>query len=173
VSSPVALSRKSRFTTEQRLILSAVVALLPGTAVYLLDRDWNRATFLEPFVDYQWSRSAVFGAFGGILPSLLHAYAFCVLLMVALWPWPGTRLWVCLLWFAISAFFEWLQSGAGSAWLTANESLLGANPLMSYVRAYSVHGQFDYIDLVASGMGCLAALAVTKSVAPQRHGSQS
>ena len=115
----------------------------------------------------------MFGAFGGFLPSLLHAYAFCVLLMVALWPWPRTRPWVCLLWFALAAFFEWLQSGPGSAWIIAHESLFGALPLMSYVRTYSVHGQFDYVDLVASGVGCLAALAVTKSIAPQRHRSQS
>jgi len=171
MSCPAALSPRMRFTAEQRLMLSAVAALLLGTAVYLLDRDWGRAMILEPFVQYQWSRSAVFGAFGGFLPSLLHAYAFCVLLLVALWPWPGTRPWVCLFWFALAAFFEWLQSGAGSAWITGNEGLIGNLPLMAYARDYAVHGQFDYIDLVASGVGCLTALAVTIAIAPQDHRS--
>jgi hypothetical protein len=117
INSTPELSRAPRSAVQIELIFTAVVALLLGTAVYLLDRDWTSSMFLEPFIDYQWPRSAVFGAVGGSLPSLLHAYAICVLFMVALWPWPWTRPWQCLLWFTLAANLEWLQSGAGSTWL--------------------------------------------------------
>jgi hypothetical protein len=165
--------RELRSVVEAGLIFSAVTALLLGSAVYLLDRDWADTMLLAPFIAYQWPTCAVFGALGGFLPSLLHAYAICILLMVALWPWPRTRPWVCLLWFALGAFFEWMQSDAGSAWFTANERLLGDMPLMVYLKSYSVHGQFDYIDLLATGGGCLTALAVTTAITPYRKRTQS
>jgi|GEM_PF-2281132 len=151
---------------ETGLIISAVAALLLGTAVYLLDRDWASAMFLEPFVDYQLSRSTIFGALGGFLPSLLHAYAIPVLIMVALSPWPWTRPWVCLLWFIMASLFEWLQSDASGALFLAADGQLGDIPLLVYLKRYSVQGQFDYIDLVATGVGSLTALAVTTVFAP-------
>ena len=173
MNNSVVLSRRSRFTAEQRLILSVVVALLLGTAVYLLDRDWARAMFLEPFVQYQGARSDVFGALGGVLPALLHAYAIPVLIIVALRPWPWTRIWVCLLWFTIASTLEWLQSDAASALFFAADRLSSEIPLLTYLERYSVQGTFDYIDLVATGVGCLTALVVTSSIAPNRHRSQA
>ena len=151
---------------ETDLIVSALAALLLGTAVYLLDRDWASAMFLEPFVDYQLSRSAIFGALGGFLPSLLHAYAIPVLIMVALSPWPWTRPWVCLLWFIMASFFEWLQSDSAGALFFFADRPSGDIPLLTYLERYSVQGQFDYIDLVATGVGSLTALAVTTVFAP-------
>jgi hypothetical protein len=173
MSNATTQNRELRSAVEAGLVFSAVTALLLGSAVYLLDRDWADTMLLAPFIAYQWPTSAVFGALGGGMPSLLHAYAICILLMVALWPWPRTRLWVCLMWFALAAFLEWMQSDAGRVWFTANERLLGDMPLMAYLKSYSVHGQFDYIDLIASGVGCLVALAVTISNAPHRHRSRA
>jgi hypothetical protein len=155
------------------LIFTAVVALLLGTSVYLLDRDWANTMFLEPFASYQWSTSAVFGAFGGFLPALLHAYAIPALIIVALRPWPSTRPWVCLLWFILASTLEWLQSNAAGALFFAVERLPGDMPLLKYLKSYAVQGQFDYIDLIATGVGCLTALAVTISIAPHRHRSQA
>ena len=66
--STAALPRAPRSPIETGLIITAIAALLFGTAVCLSDRDWVSAMFLEPFVDYQWSRSTVFGALGGCLP---------------------------------------------------------------------------------------------------------
>lgn len=167
-STPVRI-REPYSKTELGLIFTAVAALLLGTAVYFLDRDWANSMFLAPFANHQWPRSAVFGAFGGFLPALLHAYAIAVLILVALWPWPRTRPWVCLLWFIIAATLEWMQSDAADAWFFAGDRLSENMPLLAYLESYAMQGQFDNIDLLATGVGCLTALAVTISITPYRQ----
>lgn len=164
MSSVPALSRELHCPVETGLIFSAVGALLLGTAVYLLDRDWADSMFLEPFIAYQWPTSAVFGVFGGFLPALLHAYAIPVLIMAALCPWPRTRPWVCLLWFTIASALEWLQSDVGAALFVAADRLPGDLPLLKYLESYAVQGHFDILDLIATSVGCLAALAVTIAI---------
>ena len=164
--------REPTSAVEAGLIISAVAALLLGSAVYLLDRDWADSMLLAPFAAYQWPTSAVFGAFGGFLPALLHAYAIPVLILVALSPWPWTRPWVCLLWFSIASTLEWLQSDA-AALIFASDRLPIGMPFLRYFKSYAVHGRFDYVDLLATGIGCITALAVTISIAPPRHGSQA
>ena len=153
---------------EISLIITAVAALMLGAAVYALDRDWASSMFLEPLADYQWQRSAVFGGIGGFLPALTHAYAFCVLIIVALWPWPWTRLWVCLLWFTIASTLEWLQSGFGDERLLVLGRQPDEIPLMAYLELYAFRGTFDNVDLLATGVGCLIALAVACVIAPNR-----
>jgi hypothetical protein len=169
VSSAPVLIREPYSKAELGLIVTAVAALLLGAAVYFLDRDWASSMFLEPLAQYQWQRSAVFGSFGGFLPALLHAYAISVLIIVALWPWPRTRVWVCLLWFIIASSIEWLQSGIGDAWFIAMDSLPSEIPLLAYLKSYALQGQFDSLDLLVTGVGCLTALAVTIAFAPYRQ----
>ena len=153
--------RESRLPVEFVLIFTAVLALLLGTAVYFLGRDWTHSMLLAPFAGYQWARSTVFGAIGGCLPSLLHAYAITVLIIIALRPWPWTRPWVCLVWFTLASALEWLQSDAAAALFVAADRLLGDLPLLKYLESYAVQGQFDILDIIATGVGCLAALAMT------------
>jgi hypothetical protein len=155
------------------LVISAVSALLLGSAVYLLDRDWADTMLLEPFLAYQVPKSAVFGALGGFLPALLHAYAIPVLIIVAMRPWPWTRPWICLLWFTIASTLEWLQTDTGKALFFASDRRSDDIPLLGYLNSYAVHGQFDYVDLLATGVGCLTALAVTSSFVSHRHRSQA
>jgi hypothetical protein len=155
------------------LIFTAVAALLLGAAVYVLDRDWASSMFLEPLADYQWQRSAVFGAFGRFLPALTHAYAFSVLIIVALWPWPRTRLCVCLLWFTIASTLECLQSGVGDAWLFALDRQSCDKSLMAYLERYASQGTFDNVDLLATGVGCLTALAITIAITPNRRRTET
>lgn len=165
--------REPYLKTEVGLIFTAVAALLLGTAVYFLDRDWANSMFLAPFANHQWPRSAVFGAFGGFLPALLHAYAISVLILVALWPWPRTRPWVCLLWFIIASTLEWLQSDAADAWFFEGDRLPDNMPLLAYLESYAMQGRFDNIDLLATGVGCLSALAVTISITPHRQRTEA
>ena len=156
--------RETNSRIEAGLIITAVAALLLGTAVYLLDRDWTSTLLLSPFVAYQWPRSAMFGAFGGFLPALVHAYAIPVLIIVALRPWPWTRPWVCLLWFTMASTLEWLQSDVAAASFFPVDRLPGDLSLLKYLENYAVQGQFDILDLIATGIGCLAALVVTITI---------
>lgn len=163
------LFRKPHPPVETGLIVTAVAALLLGSAVYLLDRDWADTMLLAPFSAYQWPTSAVFGAFGGCLPAFLHAYAIPVLIIVALRPWPWTRRWVSLLWFVIASTLEWLQSDAAGALFITTDRRPGDMPFLGYLERYAVQGQFDKVDLLATGVGCLTALAVTIVMTPHRQ----
>jgi hypothetical protein len=171
VSSVTVLSRETHLPVDAVLIFTAVSAMLLGTAVYLLDRDWANTMLLQPFMAYQWPKVAVFGALGGFLPALLHAYAIPVLIIVALRPWPWTRPWVCMLWFTIASTLEWLQSDAASALFFAADRHPDNLPLLMYLKSYALQGRFDYFDLFATGVGCLTALAVTIAIAPHRQRS--
>jgi len=167
------LSREPHSPIEAGLIFTAVAALLLGSAVYFLDRDWADTMLLAPFIAYQWPTSAVFGALGGYLPALLHAYAITVLIIVALRPWPWTRPWVCLLWFTIASALERLQSDTAKAIFFAGDRLPANVPLLGYLERYAVQGHFDNVDLLATGFGCLTALAITIAIAPDRRRSQA
>jgi hypothetical protein len=172
MSSATVLSREPNSSVEAILIFTAVSALLLGSAVYFLDRDWADTMLLQPFITYQWPKSTVFGALGGVLPALLHAYAITVLIIVALRPWPWTRPWVCLLWFTIASTLEWLQSDAAEALFFSADRLSGDIPLLGYLERYALQGQFDKVDLFATGVGCLTAFAVTITIAPHSQRSQ-
>jgi hypothetical protein len=173
MNSASALSQEPCSATQWSLTLTAVAALLLGTTVYLLDRDWSSTVFLETFIAHQRPKSTVFGVLGGSLPSLLHAYAICALLVVALWPWPRTRPWICLLWFGLASFLECLQSDAANLWFVAHERLAGEMPLMASLKGYVLQGQFDGIDLLATGIGCLAALSATTAITHHTQRNQT
>jgi hypothetical protein len=169
MSGATVLSRKSNLPVEAGLVISAVAVLLLGSAVYLLDRDWADSMLLHSFIAYQWPKSTVFGALDGVLPALLHAYAIPVLIIVALRPWPWTRPWVCLLWFTVASILELMQSDTVKAIFFADDGLPANVPLLGYLERYAVQGHFDNVDLLATGFGCLTALAVTIVIAPHRQ----
>ena len=169
MSSAMAPPREPHSPAETGLVFTAVAALLLGSAVYFLDRDWADTMLLAPFLAYQGPKSTVFGFVGGFLPALLHAYAIPVLIIVALRPWPWTRPWVCLLWFTIASTIEWLQSDTAKAIFFANDRMPGNMPLLGYLERYAVQGHFDNVDLLATGFGCLTALAVTIVITPHRQ----
>ena len=161
--------RETHSLVQVVLTVTAVSALLVGAAVYLLDRDWASTMLLGPFARYQWLKSAIFGYLGEFLPSYLHAYAITVLLIVALWPWPRIKPWVCLLWFILASLLEWLQSDGAYPLILSVDRLKGDIPLLEYLARYAVRGQFDNADLFATGFGCLTALVVTTAVVPDRQ----
>jgi hypothetical protein len=45
---------------------------------------------------------------------------------------------------------------------------MGGSELMASLGNYALHGQFDVLDLIATGMGCIAALAIATSLSPHR-----
>jgi hypothetical protein len=147
---------------ELRLIVTAVFALLLGTSVYLLDRDWASVLFLAAIADRKAGASSVFGEFGYTLPSFLHAYAFALLVIVALWHLPRARAWSALAWLCIAGALECVQADRFSAIFSEHESSLTDLPLVTSFHAYVVHGHFDGGDLIATALGCLTAYVVAR-----------
>ncbi len=136
---------------------SAFLALLVGTSVYLLDRDWAAVLFLAPFAALQGDPSNLFGSLGNGLPAFCHAYAFSLLLILALGRTRRARLLGALAWFAVAAGLEFLQSPEISALLSSLPARHTDSPVTGSVVNYAVNGRFDPHDLAAAGLGCMAA----------------
>ncbi|MGB5512365.1 MAG: hypothetical protein WBM87_11705 [Woeseiaceae bacterium] len=143
------------------LSLSAILALAAGTSVYLFDRDRASALFLAPFADSHMDYAGLFGVLGGNLPSFFHAYAFALLLIMLLGRIPHARHVGAALWFSIAAALECLQAARIEA-LLYSSTTLGADPtILASIQAYIANGHFDPGDLLAAGLGCVAAYAVS------------
>jgi hypothetical protein len=142
----------------EKLVLpaSAVVALLVGTCVYIVDRDWASTRFLASIADWQPEGIAFFGSLGSTLPSFFHAYAFALLLILALRPYRYARPLGAAAWFLIASGLEYSQMAGSSVPAPA----LAGFPIMNSFYNYAVLGRYDPGDLWAAGLGCLLAFVV-------------
>ena len=142
------------------LLLSAAAAVAAGTSVYLFDRDWSAVQFLAPFAEWQPDVSGQFGSIGDVLPSLTHAYAFALLIMLALWPAKRARQVGAFAWLLTALGLESLQSRFVQEAVAGSSLRIGALPGGDNSVAYILNGRFDALDLLAAALGvCLAYLA--------------
>jgi hypothetical protein len=151
----------TRLAVKAALPASGFFALLAGTAVYLLDRDWTTALFLAPFSAWQPDLNLSLGFTGNSLPSLCHAYAFALLIILALWPARHARLAGAVSWLLIAAALECLQAEAMHEWVADGIGVLAGFPFADHFLAYTVNGHFDTADLVATVFGVLVAYIAT------------
>lgn len=145
---------------EIALPASAVGALLVGTSVYILDRDWTATQFLAPIATWQPDNVALFGSLGYTLPAFCHAYAFALLLILVLGRSPLARLLGAASWFLVAAALEFLQLLRIYDPSPEPTGLLAGYPFIYSFQSYAVLGHFDPGDLLAAGLGCLTAYAV-------------
>ncbi len=139
---------------------SALLALLIGTCVYLVDRDWATVQFLAPFAALQGEQANLFGVLGQVLPAACHAYAFTLLLILALGCSRRARVLGTFGWFLLAAALEVLQAERVSAALYGLAALLPESQGFSSIINYAVNGRFDPGDLLAAALGCAAAFLV-------------
>lgn len=148
------------------LPVSALLALLVGSAVYLLNRDWATTLFLAPLSDWQPAVSISFGPLGDSLPSFTHAYAFAMLLILVLGRSRRARLRGAVSWLIVATGFECLQADATQSLFEAGFGDIAGMPIFNSFHAYIVNGHFDAADLLASGLGAL--LAYLASSVPEK-----
>lgn len=150
------------------LNISAILALAAGTSIYLFDRDWASALFLAPFADLQVGYAGLFGVLGGNLPSFFHAYAFALLLIILLGQATYARRLGASLWFTIAAALEFLQAGQAGAMISGSAALPAGPAFLERVQAYIANGHLDAGDLLATGLGCVAAYAISSILERRR-----
>ena len=139
---------------------SALLALLVGACVYLVDRDWLTVLFLAPFAGLQGEPGSLFGVLGQVLPAFCHAYAFALILILLVARTRRARFLVACSWFFVAAGLEILQVESVSAVLSGLAvSIPNAQGLDSIIN-YAVNGRFDPADLLAAALGCAAACLV-------------
>lgn len=144
------------------VLLSVAAALAVGTSVYLFDRDWTSVRFLAPLSIWQPGVRGWFGALGDTLPSFLHAYAFALLVILALRPWRHASTVGALGWFAIAAMLELLQADVFRDFCSTAAGLLSNLSRVSRSATCLVSGSFDTGDLWASASACCIAWAVSR-----------
>jgi len=131
--------------------------LLAGSSVYLLDRDWTSTLFLAPFASWQPATGVSLGSIGLSLPSLFHAYAFAILIILALQPARNARLAGALSWLLVALAFECLQADIVKGLVADASGAIAGHPFVDSLRAFIVDGHFDAADLLASGAGVFIA----------------
>jgi hypothetical protein len=144
------------------LLAVAITALAAGLLIYAVDRDWATVAFLSPFADLQTEPQQWFGAAGKFLPSFLHACAICLLLILALEPRRSGSLLVCATWCVTALALEVIQLDRVYASLFAPLQAQAATGLLDPVESYARLGVFDPADMIATTLGCIAALVISQ-----------
>lgn len=144
------------------LLVSAGLALMLGTAVYLVDRPtgsaWLVPTAWQSPVPRHW-----FGAIGQWLPSLVHAFAFSVLTAALLPRRPGFAALACLAWALIDTLAEIGQHAEIAATLAAAiEQAWGHSAWATRLGQYFIRGSFDPADVLAGLAGSALAYVLLR-----------
>ena len=154
------------------LATAALLLLLLGTLVYVLDRPAGSAWLLPAQWQVQ-TTASWFGRAGEWLPSLAHGFAFSVLTALLL---PRSRRWAaaaCAGWAAIDTLAELGQHRAVSAWLAQQiEWLFNGSPWGARLAHYFSRGVFDTADVAAGLTGCALAYAAWHWAVLRRHAAR-
>ena len=146
-------------------ILIGLAGLTIGTLVYLIDRP-PEATYFLYFSRIKISLYGilpnVFGAIGNSLPDFLHVFSF-ILLTAGLLSWRKRgSLVICLGWFSIDFVFELFQKFNALA-LRMIPGWFKGIPFLENTENYFKQGTFDFLDLIAIGLGTLTAYFVLRA----------
>jgi hypothetical protein len=140
---------------------SVIFAFFAGTSVYLLDRDWASTLFLAPVSAWQPDLDISFGFLSSSLPSLCHAYAFALLIILALPPSRYARAVGALAWLIVASALECLQADVIAERVASGAGSFAGNPVADGFIAYTMNGHFDVADLAATALGVSAAFVAT------------
>jgi len=144
-------------------LITAVIVLVIGVLVYLLDRP-STSVYLIPD---SWSPgdsvAPIFGVLGGSLPTFAHTCAFTLFTSALLEPWRWSATVACAAWWIMGSLFEFAQTDAWSAVIAARVPGWFADwPLLDNVADYFVGGHFDWLDLASICAATLGALIVIR-----------
>jgi hypothetical protein len=89
------------------LSLIAIMALLLGTLLYVLDRPPAQTYLLPLFLSFSAGSEPFFGQIGNYLPGFVHVYAFTWLTVAVA---DSCLLSICLLWFSLDSLLEFAQA---------------------------------------------------------------
>lgn len=154
-------------------VLIGAAALLIGALVYVIDRAPNETYFLYGTgvnISLYNILPNVFGLLGHSLPAFFHVFAFALITAGLVSCGKVGWLVICFSWFLIDSAFEFGQKF--SAWTVKYIPAYFADiPVLENTKAFLLRGTFDVYDLVAMGMGAIAAYAVLTATLKWRYTS--
>ena len=168
MSSHAVVKHRTQAAANSVLPLTAIIAVVLGTGIYIFERDWAAVLFLMPWADGQPGPAGWLGPLAYTLPAFLHAYAFALLIMLALPPSRLARRVGALSWLFVAAGLECLQSEYLKGLITDGSGSLAGIPPVDSLLGYIMNGRFDAADLLATALGVLVAY-VASSVQEKRQ----
>ena len=155
-------------------VLAALLALLIGVAVYLLDRSPERVYFIPDAWSTGEFSGTFFGPVGLYLPTFTHTFGFSLLTAVVLRPSRWAAVAGCLLWWITGSLLEVAQSNAMASWIARNLPIWFADwPVLDNAANYFLAGAFDPLDLLSIFLGALVAWIVLLLTRRLEHNSQA
>lgn len=156
---PRATASVSQVVTIQ--ISLAVVALLVGVLVYLLDRQPEQVYFVPHWLAKAINGDTFLGELSNYVPSFVHVFAFILLTMAIVIPTPLYRRYligVCVFWFALDSLFELAQMDAIASVIAPHvpKGFAGI-PFLENTTDYFLKSTFDGLDLISIGLGAMTA----------------
>lgn len=135
----------------------ALLCLLVGILVYVLDRNPQSTYFLPEALSLAKGEGFVFGPLGNQLPDFLHLYAFILLSCALLQPRRAAILGITLVWLLIEVGFELGQHPAAAVYIASViPAWFSHIPVLENTAAYFAHGHFDPLDLIAMLLAAIA-----------------
>jgi hypothetical protein len=151
-----------QWSTNRRLVLIGILALVIGVALYVFDRPSAQTYFVPNALSLFKGAPSVFGKVGYHLPTFLHAFAFCLITSGVMGYGPRGTAVVCLLWLLVDGAFE-----IGQRPDIANEIVphipdwFKHVPILENTADYFIYGRFDPMDLAAILLGAIVAYVLT------------
>ena len=139
-------------------VIVAVIVLMIGVLVYLLDRPSASVYFIPNSWSLGANSPSIFGAIGDHLPTFAHTFAFILFTSAVLEPWRWSAVVACAWWGVVGSLFEIAQSDAWAPAIAARVPGWFADwPLLDNVADYFIVGHFDLLDLASIAAATLCA----------------
>lgn len=130
--------------------------------VYLTDRPPEQIYFIyNSAVDFSFYRTLpqIFGVIGNNLPSFFHVFSFVLLTAGFCDCRKRGYIIICVSWLLVDCFFE-LGQGCNALAVTIIPQWFDGIPYLENTANYFSHGTFDFLDMAAIMLGCLAAYLI-------------
>jgi hypothetical protein len=148
---------------EAPLLIVATVFLFLGVLVYALGRS-TPAYFLPDWL-HSPPIAGDMGLLGGPLPAFVHTIAMVLVTAAVLRPWPGSLPFNCAAWLTIECAFEICQAAPLDERVAAAlPEWFGHVAVLDGAGDFFVVGTFDYLDIVAIGLGVFIAYLVVRKI---------
>jgi hypothetical protein len=148
--------------------LWALAALMTGVLFYLVERPAIDIYLLpDALAALQTTSPGLYGS----IPSLLHAFGFCMLSAAVLGLSTNIDGQLCLSWWCIDSMLEISQQESIGPLLASKMPVEFTQwPILEALPGYLLAGTFDLQDIGCAALGCLCAYLLMKKLR-RKHGA--
>jgi hypothetical protein len=144
-----------------RQVLLGFIAISLGICIYITFRPSWQTVWIPEIISLDWRKFQLFTEIGNNLTSFLHVFGFSLLTAGIIVRKKWTYMIICGSWLFLNLLFEFLQADAAYTrlnYMSINHDKL--NPVLQWLKNYSLHGVFDPKDVFALIIGAILAYII-------------